>query len=94
MIFNTRDRIEALTAAWTGDRLDDGRPHVSDDIIERMKLVTNDEAWGIIEKTHGYNFQFEGNFLNTQPQVILTGRAVTCTMLPLLVAIPSMRLVW
>ena len=48
MIFNSPERVAALTAAWTGERLEDGRPKVSDDIIERMKLVTNDEAWGIL----------------------------------------------
>ena len=68
MIFNTRERIEALTPLWTGDRLEDGRPMVPDDIIERMKLVTNDEAWGILEKRNGYFFQFEGNWMNLQPR--------------------------
>ena len=70
MIFNSPERVAALTAAWSGERLDDGRPNVSDDLIERMKLVTNDEAWGILEKTHtNYNFQFEGDWLQTQPDV-------------------------
>lgn len=84
MIFNSAERVAALTAAWTGERLDDGRPQVPDDIIERMKLVTNDEAWGILERTYtNYNFQFEGNWLQTQPDVPLTGRAVTAQFVPL-----------
>jgi 4-hydroxy-4-methyl-2-oxoglutarate aldolase len=83
MIFNTRDRIEQLTPLWKGDRLDDGRPLVSDDIIERMKLVTNDEAWGILERPNGYHYQFEGNWSNTQPELVLTGRAITAVMVPL-----------
>lgn len=84
MIFNSAERVAALTAAWTGERLDDGRPRVPDDIIERMKLVTNDEAWGILERTYtNYNFQFEGNWLQTQPDVPLTGRAVTAQFVPL-----------
>jgi regulator of RNase E activity RraA len=83
MIFNSAERVTALTAAWTGDRLDDGRPKVSDDLIERMKLVTNDEAWGILERAHeNYNFQFEGDWLQTQQDVPLTGRVVTAQYVP------------
>ena len=84
MIFNSADRVAALTEAWTGERLDDGRPRVSDDLIERMKLVTNDEAWGILEKAHeNYNFQFEGDWLQTQPDVPLAGRVVTAQFVPM-----------
>ena len=49
MIFNSPERVAALTPLWTGERLPDGRPSVPDDILERMKLVTNDEAWGVLE---------------------------------------------
>ena len=80
MIFNTPDRVKALTPLWTGERLGDGRPKVPDDIIERMKLVTNDEAWGVLEKRNGYYHQFEGNWMNLQPQLALSGRAVTAVM--------------
>jgi regulator of RNase E activity RraA len=82
MIFNSPDRVAALTQCWTGPRLPDGRPQVPDDILERMKLVTNDEAWGVLEKTHGYHFQFEGNWLNLHPDLALAGRVVTATMVP------------
>ncbi|HEY8447943.1 MAG TPA: hypothetical protein VIL01_12630 [Thermomicrobiales bacterium] len=82
MIFNSPERVAALTATWTGERLPDGRPCVPDDILERMKLVTSDEAWGVLEKTHGYKYQFEGNWLNLHPELILVGRVVTCQMVP------------
>ncbi|MFL5761988.1 MAG: RraA family protein [Thermomicrobiales bacterium] len=82
MIFNAPERVAALTAPWEGERLEDGRPKVAEDILERMRLVTNDEAWGVIEKTHGYYFQFEGNWLNLHPDLVLTGRAVTAMMVP------------
>ncbi len=82
MIFNSRDRIETITPLWTGDRMDDGRPRVADDIIDRMKLVTNDEAWAVLEKHNGYHNQFEGNWMNLQPHLALSGRAVTAVMVP------------
>lgn len=82
MIFNTLDRINALTPAWTAERSADGRPRVPDDILSRMKLVTNDEAWAVLERGHGYHHQFEGNWMNLHPELTLTGRVVTATMLP------------
>jgi 4-hydroxy-4-methyl-2-oxoglutarate aldolase len=82
MIFNAPERVRALTAAWAGERLEDGRPKVDEDILERMRLVTNDEAWGVVEKTHGYYFQFEGDWLNLHPELVLTGRVVTAMMVP------------
>ncbi len=83
MIFNTPERVAALTPRWTGERAADGRPRVPDDLIERMRAVTNDEAWGVIEKQHGYRFQFEGDWLNLHPELTLVGRAVTAVMVPL-----------
>jgi regulator of RNase E activity RraA len=83
VIFNSPERIRALTPLYTGDRLTDGRPRVSDDILERMKLVTNDEAWGVVERGHDYHFQFEGDWLNIHPDRVLVGRAVTARFVPL-----------
>lgn len=82
MIFNTADRIAALTPRWTGERSGDGRPKVEDDLLARVHAVTNDEAWGVIEKQHGYQFQFEGGWLNLHPELTLVGRVVTAMMVP------------
>jgi 4-hydroxy-4-methyl-2-oxoglutarate aldolase len=48
-----------------------------------MRQVTNDEAWGVIERRHDYHFQFEGNWVNLHPDHVLVGRAVTVRMVPL-----------
>ena len=82
MIFNSADRIRTLTPQYEGDRLPDGRPFVPDDILERMKLVTNDEAWGVIERGHNYHFNFEGDWINMHPERVLVGRAVTVRYVP------------
>jgi 4-hydroxy-4-methyl-2-oxoglutarate aldolase len=76
-----REQILALTREWKGERFPDGRPRVPDNILERMKLVTTEEAWGVLRR-NGYNFQFAGNWLNLHPSRILVGRAVTCTFVP------------
>jgi regulator of RNase E activity RraA len=81
MKFNDRDDIIQLTPLWTGDRFDDGRPRVSDDILRRVQHVTTEEAWGICWN-HSYHFQFEGNWINLYPARILVGRAVTGVFVP------------
>lgn len=82
MIFNSPERVEALTSAFPDDRLPDGRPHVPDHILRRMREVTNDEAWGVVERGHNYHFQFEGGWYNLHPDRVLVGRAVTVRMVP------------
>ena len=45
MFFNERDTIIRLTPEWKGERLPDGRPKVSQDILRRMRNITFEEAW-------------------------------------------------
>ena len=71
----------ALTNLNPWERFPDGRPRVPDDLLERMKLVTTEEAWGILRE-HGYHRQFEGNWLETHPGTIMVGRAVTAQFVP------------
>ena len=80
-VANPRESLERLTRLNPFDRFPDGRPRVPDDILERMKLVTTEEAWGTLRK-HGYNLQFEGNWFRTHPDKILVGRAVTAMFVP------------
>lgn len=77
----TRDDLIALTAQYDGERFQDGRPRISDDLLERMKLVTTEEAWGVLRE-HGYHHQFEGSWIETHPGTISVGRAVTAQFLP------------
>jgi 4-hydroxy-4-methyl-2-oxoglutarate aldolase len=83
VIFNSPERIAALTPLYQEERFADGRPRVPDEILERMRHVTNDEAWGVVERGHDYHFQFEGNWVNLHPDRVLVGRAVTVRMVPL-----------
>jgi regulator of RNase E activity RraA len=71
----------ALTSLNPFERFADGRPKVPDDLIERMRLVTTEEAWGVLRK-HGYHRQFEGGWMQTHPGTIMVGRAVTAQFLP------------
>lgn len=71
----------ALTHLNPFARFADGRPRVPDDLLERLKLVTTEEAWGVLRQ-HGYHRQFEGHWLETHPGTITVGRAVTAQFLP------------
>ncbi len=83
MVFRSPEQVAAITSATAYGRGEDGRPIVPADLLERMKLVTNDEAWGVIERGHNYHFQFEGGWYNLHPDRVLVGRAVTVRMVPL-----------
>jgi 4-hydroxy-4-methyl-2-oxoglutarate aldolase len=78
MWLNNPDDIKLMTRLNPFERFADGRPKVPDDILRRMRLVTVEEAWGIL-KGHGYTHQYEGNWLNLHPDRILVGRAVTAS---------------
>ena len=77
----SRDELVFLTPEWKGERFDDGRPRVADDILERMKLVTLEEAWAVL-RNNRFNFQYDGDWQVLDPDVVLVGRAVTATFMP------------
>jgi regulator of RNase E activity RraA len=80
---NPADAIRELTRLYEGERFDDGRPRVSDDLVERMRLVTTEEAWGTLRRHNpSYEQQFEGGWFQTHPDRILVGRAVTARFVP------------
>ena len=75
--------IKALTIEWTGERFADGRPKVSDNLLERLKNITLEEAWAELIEL-GYFNQFEGDWklLNENDNYVMTGRAVTAQFMP------------
>jgi regulator of RNase E activity RraA len=77
----SREQIVFLTAEWKGERFPDGRPKVPDEILERMRRVSIEEAWGVL-RSHGYNFQFEGDWKTIHPDVPVVGRALTAQYIP------------
>ncbi len=83
MRFTHPDTIRSVTSLWDGERAENGRPLVSDDILERMKLATTEEAWQVIARGHGYWENFEGGWKNLHPEHVMVGRAVTCRYVPL-----------
>jgi regulator of RNase E activity RraA len=76
-----QQRLQDQTATWDGPRLPDGRPKVSDDILQRMKNVSLEEAWMVL-KNAGYHNQFEGDWKMIHPDVPIVGRALTAQYMP------------
>jgi regulator of RNase E activity RraA len=77
----SKEQLIFLTPEWKGERFPDGRPKVPDDILERMKQVTLEEAWATCRGA-GYNYQYEGDWMQIHPEGILVGRALTATFFP------------
>jgi regulator of RNase E activity RraA len=76
-----KEQIVFLTAEWKGERFADGRPKVPDDIVARMKNVSMEEAWEVLQG-HGYKNQFESGWQMVHNDVPVVGRAVTAHYMP------------
>lgn len=74
--------IKALTMEWEGERFEDGRPKVSDALLERLKKIRIEEAWGYLRRKK-YNNQYEGGWKIIHPEGVMTGRVVTAQYMPL-----------
>ncbi len=79
--FNTPDELVYYTSEWSGERFDDGRPKVADEILERMANVSIEEAWGVL-RSKGYHSQFEGNWVILHDDQAVVGRAMTAQYMP------------
>lgn len=77
----SRNELIALTPEWKGARFADGRPRVSDTLLQRMKQVSVEEAWAVM-KNAGYGYQVAESWQVLQPDSVLVGRAVTATFMP------------
>ena len=78
-----REYIISLSPQWKGERLSDGRPFVSDKLLERLKNVVLTHAWGALKK-YKFNNQYQGNWkmVNPDKNTVMTGRVVTAQYMP------------
>lgn len=93
----TKDQLTEYTKAWTGERMPDGRPKVSDALIERAKGLSMEEItinWGAAGATAaaggggrggpgggGYS-QYAGDWQVLHPGKKMVGRAFTVQFMP------------
>jgi len=78
----SRDQRTRLTRDWEGERFADGRPMVPDSILERMKEVSAEEAWSVLNRA-GFKDHFERGWqaFNDRRERMV-GRVVTALFLP------------
>ena len=79
-MFSYQQRLD-LTREWKGDRFPDGRPEVPDSILEGLRDVDAEEAWGVLQ-SHGYKYQFEGGWREINPGGRMVGRVFTAVFMP------------
>jgi 4-hydroxy-4-methyl-2-oxoglutarate aldolase len=75
------DEIRLLTLEWEGERLPDGRPKLPKDLLERLKAISIEEAWGVL-RGEGYHNQFAGDWKILHEDQPFTGQALTALYLP------------
>jgi hypothetical protein len=79
--FFTKEEVMRYTPDWTGERFPDGRPKVPDNILDRMKKVTLEEAWATLRQA-GFNHEYDDGWLVIHPDQVLVGRALTAVWMP------------
>ena len=78
----TADQIKLMTSEWTGDRMPDGRPKVSEKFLNRLKNVSMEEAWQYL-RNKGYQNQYENDWIVLRPDSAMVGRVVTAQYMPM-----------
>jgi regulator of RNase E activity RraA len=77
----SKEELISLTPAWKGERFPDGRPKVPDEILQRMKSVSVEEAWATM-KNAGFAHQIAEGWKQINPDSVLVGRAFTTIFMP------------
>lgn len=77
----TREQMIAYTAENPFERFADGRPKVPDALLERVKGLIIEEAYGVVNGK-GFRNQYEGGWRIANPGKKLVGRAVTVQFMP------------
>ncbi len=80
-LFSEGQRVE-FTPEWRGERFPDGRPMVPGSVLNRLKDVSAEEAWDLLQDAH-YRNQFEGGWKVINRGERLVGRVVTAQFMPL-----------
>src|SRR6266536_160954 len=77
----TKEQLIELTSQYTGERFEDGRPKVADNLIARARGLSAEEVWGVLP---GRNFrnQYADGFQVLHPGKKMVGRAFTAQFMP------------
>ncbi len=73
--------VKEMTALWKGERSADGRPMVSELVLERLQYNTLEQIWGYL-LSKGYRNQVEKNWTVLKTGQTMVGRVVTAQFMP------------
>lgn len=77
----TKEQILFYTSGWKGERFPDGRPKISDSLLQRALDVTLEDLWDYLTE-HGYHCQYEGGWQALHIEKPMAGRALTAQYMP------------
>jgi len=69
------------TQEWSGERFENGRPKVADNLLKRLEKISIEEAWGVL-RNNGFHNQFAGEWKILHPDQVMVGRALTVQYMP------------
>jgi regulator of RNase E activity RraA len=77
----TPEYVKSLTQEWKGERMPDGRPKVSDALLERLHKCTLEQIWGFLNRK-GFRNQVAKDWIILKPEEKMVGRVVTAQFVP------------
>lgn len=80
-IGSSPEYVKEMTALWRGERSADGRPLVSEFVLERLQYNTLEQIWGYL-LGKGYRNQVEKNWTVLKTGQTMIGRVVTAQFMP------------
>ena len=80
-IGSSPEYVKELTALWKGERSADGRPKVSELVLDRLQYNTLEQIWGYL-LGKGYRNQVEKNWTVLKTGQTLVGSVVTAQFMP------------
>jgi regulator of RNase E activity RraA len=80
-IGSSPEYVKEMTALWRGERSADGRPLVSEFVLERLQYNTLEQIWGYL-LGKGYRNQVEKNWTVLKTGQTMVGRVVTAQFMP------------
>jgi regulator of RNase E activity RraA len=80
-IMNDPTDVAYYSSIWSGERMDDGRPKVSDDLLNRLKRLKLEDVWQYLNE-RGYTNQFESGWKMLHEDQPMVGRALTVQFMP------------
>jgi 4-hydroxy-4-methyl-2-oxoglutarate aldolase len=77
----SRQQILFYTSDWKGERFPDGRPKISDSVVQRAANVSLEDLWDFLQ-SRGYHCQYDNGWQALHIDRAMVGRALTAQYMP------------